>query len=149
MIMILSMIMLTNDNNEESKPVFFLPRITSFEREMAPQLNKRLRIITKIRDQLKSGIMNASLQDLKKLTNDLVSQLKTIPNYLEQDDNTLMVVKSMPVTSGITLKRTAFPKNKFFGKIQKIETINMQATQQNQFNQIVSLTDAILGYFIE
>lgn len=106
---------------------------------------------TQIAAEISSGFKNSSkklsLEDLKKLTNDLVNQLKTIPNYVMQSNGMLIIEKESPVTSGISIWKKEISKQKFIHDIDIIETLSKQATQSEQFKKIIELIHAIFSNF--
>lgn len=113
------------------------------------KLNEKLNIITTTRNRIESGIVNSSVQQLKGLTNELTEELKSLPQYLEQANDMLIVIKqNVPVTSGITSWKCEISKKDFFEKIHNIETICSQATSPKQFNQIINFIDDIMNYFV-
>lgn len=113
------------------------------------KLDEKLSNITIIRNHIKSGIANSSVQQLKGLTDNLIAELKSLPQYVDQDGDTLITIRrTFPVTTGVTSYQHEISKKLFFDEIHKIETLTNQATDPEQFNQIIKLVDDIVLHFV-
>lgn len=114
------------------------------------RLDEKLNTITETRNRIKSSIADGSLQHLKDLTNNLIAELKSLPQYVDQDGDTLITIRrTYPVTTGVTSYQHEISKELFFDKIHNIETLKNQATDPEQFNQIIKLVgDDIVSLFI-
>lgn len=105
--------------------------------------NHAEQIATKITSGFKTEQL--SIEKLKELTNDLVCELKKIPNHLEQSNGMLIIEREYPVTSGIIARKKEISKQTFFNDIDTIETLSKQATQLQQFQKIIELIKNILS----
>lgn len=88
-----------------------------------------------------------SLFDIKNKTRSLISQLRTLPNYLQHDGDTLFIEIGYPTTSGIIIWENKISKQAFLDDINNIEKLYKQATNKEQFSNIINLLNKIFAYF--
>ncbi len=137
------------------KNKFFIPLFTcamvitlkALDENFNTKLNHAEQTAKEIVFNLKNKNDLVSLQDLKKLTASLISELQTLPNYLEKKGDKLFVQVGDPTTTGIILRKKEFSQKAFFNDINNLNRLHKQIRNKNQFFKIIKPINKIFAYF--